>query len=540
MNDRARRLADWLVETLCGGPLPPIEQERARGWLLQAAAALGLMDVEAVDPFPADTFGYQASTLVAAVEGTARRLLGESVAYGRGRPVAGGPYPGLPSMRRGSVAPVRDVNAATLEQLVAVPGLGPASAGRLVAQRSLAAFTDLDAVRRGSGIDRQAWERAVPALSLDPSVTARSRPEPLPVVRLAELGRQGRGPLVGVTGARPGAARRAALALCCQSCLRSPLVPRLFAPGRARQRANTLALARHLGPVGAPVDGVALVQDQAYLELLSELVDNAQSSIRVAMFFLDGGSRDVRGLVDRLAAARARGVAVRLVLGDDLPGDRHGAATTNAEGRALLRAAGLPTRLHWPEMALHEKSVVVDDRWSLVGSHNWTPRSLFAAAETSMCVDSPALAADLRSRFDDLWRALDPNASRRRVATSLLDQLTPAARARLRALRLVRPAVLTADPAEQRRLARALGLPVADLRHAAATSRLMEGLRVCEATAALLVAARLTTPQQVSAAGSVALRRALGRTVTTPARLAGRRVNPDLASVLAPEGDDGA
>ena len=316
-------------------------------------------------------------------------------------------------------------------------------------------------------------------------------------------------------------------------------MPQFFAPSTARLRANTEAIVRHRAAGGFAAAGVTLVQDRAYAELLPELIDSAQRSIRVAMFFLDGGSADVRDVLDRLVGARSRGVDVRLVLGDDLPGDRHGAASTNAEARRLLREKGLPTRTHWPEMALHEKSVLVDDRWSLVGSHNWTPRSLFGAGETSVCVDSAALAGDLQGRFDDLWRALDPTTSTRRVAISLLDELAPATRARLHEQRLVRPATLTSDPDQQRRLARAAGLPVAALREAATVARLMEGLRVCETTAALLAASDLSTPDAVRGAGRRAVRAALGRPVVTPVRLAGRQGNPDLADELA-EGYDHA
>lgn len=532
MNRYPRERADWLVSQVCGGPLPTLERATTRRWLERAAAALGIIEADPADRFANHAFGYQASTLIAAIEDTAHRLLGEQIAFGRWRPLVGGSTLGLPSLRAGLLEPVRDVNAARLDQLANLPGLGKVSAGRIVAQRSVKPFTDLAEVRRAGRVSLPAWERAESWLSVDPVVTARSRPEPLPVVRMAELGRQGRGPLVGARGQAPGAARRAAFVLCCRELMRSPLVPQLFAPDPARLRANTRAISRHRQSAGHQADKVALVPDRSYIEFLPELLGSARENIRIAMFVLDGASSEVQALIEQLTAARARGVTVRLIIGDDLPGDRHGAATTNEKALALLRSTGLATRTHWPEMALHEKSVVVDDRWSLVGSHNWTPRSFFGAGETSLCVDSPALAADLRARLDNLWRAIDTASSRRRVSTRLLDQLAPGTQKRLIDLGLSRPAQLTTDAKEQRRLAREAGLPVAALRTAATTAHLMEGLRVCEATAALLLAAGLTSAAAVRAAKPDTVRSALEAPLTTPSRLAGRRVNPDVADLL--------
>jgi PLD-like domain len=532
VNIRSTSFMDWLIEQLCGRRLPPAENARARTWLLQAAAALGLVDATSTDPFPTDSIRYQGIELVAAIEGAARELLGEDYQPGRWRASPSGTQLALPSLHNASTVPYRDPNSATRQQLAELPGFGPVSSAKVVNGRVRRPFTDLDEVRRASGIARAAWETASLRLSLDPTVTARSAPQPLPLTRLADQARQGRGPIVGMAGSTPSQALRAAVIASCQKVLRRPLVPVLFGPSQQRLTANAFAMARYSAGPRMPVAGVALITDGTYLQLTQELLDAAQKSIRVAMFFLDGDSAPVQDLIRRLAAARTRGVTVRLMIGDDLPGDRHDAAGTNAAARTRLEAAGLPTRLHWPEMALHEKSVLIDDRWTMTGSHNWTPRSFFGAGETSVCADSAELTSVLQDRFDARWDALDPATAQRRVAASVLEQLTTTQVASLQTAGQSRPSHLPSS-AGLTRLATDTKIPAATLRLAKRTADLMEALRVCETTAVLLSAAGLNTPTAVQSASKRTLTSALSGALTTPPRLAGRRVAPQIADVLA-------
>ena len=47
--------------------------------------------------------------------------------------------------------------------------------------------------------------------------------------------------------------------------------------------------------------------------------------------------------------------------------------------------------------------VIVDGRWCVLGSTNWTFSALRTNRETSLCCDSPALAATLSAVFIEAW-----------------------------------------------------------------------------------------------------------------------------------------
>jgi putative cardiolipin synthase len=59
-------------------------------------------------------------------------------------------------------------------------------------------------------------------------------------------------------------------------------------------------------------------------------------------------------------------------------------------------------------LGLHSKALVVDDRWSFIGSPNIDPRSLVLNTEFGFFIESPELAARLRALLE---RDLTPDAA---------------------------------------------------------------------------------------------------------------------------------
>lgn len=138
-------------------------------------------------------------------------------------------------------------------------------------------------------------------------------------------------------------------------------------------------------------------------EVTAEIIEGARSQILVSTYSL---GREVpgpgRGLLARLARARARGVGVTLVLHQ------------NEENRRAFRAgwpveSPAPRLLTWPmpegdEMVkLHAKIVEADDRTLLVTSANLTYHGLFANLELGILVHG-SVAGEVRRHFDRLER----------------------------------------------------------------------------------------------------------------------------------------
>jgi cardiolipin synthase len=104
------------------------------------------------------------------------------------------------------------------------------------------------------------------------------------------------------------------------------------------------------------------------------------------------------GMVACIKDAVRRGVAVRLML----PGERTDSPFVASAGRHLypdLVESGVELYEYQPTLC-HQKVVVIDECWSLVGSTNMDARSLELNAEVSVGIDSPEVAANLKLAFE--------------------------------------------------------------------------------------------------------------------------------------------
>lgn len=133
---------------------------------------------------------------------------------------------------------------------------------------------------------------------------------------------------------------------------------------------------------------VADASDRAYEPTAISLIDHAKSSVVMSMYLLKE-SADARHPVNRLVRdleeAAQRGVRVELYLNTQFAGMD---PATILETPALRR--------------LHDKLLIVDERWVLEGSTNWSVSALMANWESNTLMDSPALAKQKLRRLRQL------------------------------------------------------------------------------------------------------------------------------------------
>lgn len=153
--------------------------------------------------------------------------------------------------------------------------------------------------------------------------------------------------------------------------------------------------------------GVHLVGDGHYLEVVTGLARAARERLWCSVFIVElNASIDpevrVPGLLSELAAARWRGVDVRLVVG--------GSRSNLEIAELAITALEIARRMRIPARCVqsrrmrgsHVKLVVADDL-VLTGSHNWSPNAFTTETQDSILVRSPALAACLAEAFLAQW-----------------------------------------------------------------------------------------------------------------------------------------
>ena len=125
------------------------------------------------------------------------------------------------------------------------------------------------------------------------------------------------------------------------------------------------------------------------------LLHSARESIDVAVFFLTHN-----GIAKALAAARKRGVAVRVIL------DATGAANAYSK-HDYLREHGVRLKVESWGGKMHMKSAVIDGRDVIVGSMNWTKAGATKNDENTVIIrNAPDKAAQMLAFFDALWASI--------------------------------------------------------------------------------------------------------------------------------------
>jgi phosphatidylserine/phosphatidylglycerophosphate/cardiolipin synthase-like enzyme len=129
-----------------------------------------------------------------------------------------------------------------------------------------------------------------------------------------------------------------------------------------------------------------------YAAAVAGRIRAAGATIDVVMYSVwlgDDGA--VPSLLRDLAEAAARGVRVTICLDADDRDD----TDRNAAAAAWFSGHGIRVVRDEGDLRTHAKTLVIDGRWVVVGSHNWTRSGIHRNRELSLLVDDPALAREV-------------------------------------------------------------------------------------------------------------------------------------------------
>jgi phosphatidylserine/phosphatidylglycerophosphate/cardiolipin synthase-like enzyme len=137
-----------------------------------------------------------------------------------------------------------------------------------------------------------------------------------------------------------------------------------------------------------------LVPDRSLEPVLFGLIRKAQKEIHIGIFLFKcaGHPQSVPSRLGRaLIKASRRGVKV-WVLMERAEDPLSEVGRENPRCAEILRRAGIEVRMESPSTRSHMKVVVVDGRYVLLGSHNFTQSAFRYNRELSIMTESPCLA----------------------------------------------------------------------------------------------------------------------------------------------------
>lgn len=136
-------------------------------------------------------------------------------------------------------------------------------------------------------------------------------------------------------------------------------------------------------------------QSESNVTYLLGLISRANKSIDAAVFTITA-----RDFSDVLINAHRRGVVVRILTDNEQQG------TTGSQIQQL-RKAGILVR-HNTSFFMHHKFVVIDCKYLVTGSLNWTSQGLRGNNENVIVSTAEDLIQPFDSEFEYLWELYDP------------------------------------------------------------------------------------------------------------------------------------
>lgn len=142
-----------------------------------------------------------------------------------------------------------------------------------------------------------------------------------------------------------------------------------------------------------------------YYQKVEPIIRSASQKIDIVMYEWKWYSHEFAGGVQRLNLAildRVRkGVKVRVLLNIESMG--HALTKINSRTSSILQQKGVIVKFGQVGVATHAKMVIVDDRFCVVGSHNFTKGAFTRNQECSVLIEGSEAIRPFIDYFKLLW-----------------------------------------------------------------------------------------------------------------------------------------
>jgi len=148
------------------------------------------------------------------------------------------------------------------------------------------------------------------------------------------------------------------------------------------------------------------ISDREYEQAVIELIDNAKESVVLGMYYISTQletNNPVKLLLNDLVEAKKRGVQVKIYLNTKFPDVSYEEIVGDEEFKRL-EDAGCEVYFIPQGRRLHDKVVIVDRRYVIDGSMNWSIIALRNNFESATLIDSPGLAEEKIARLERIYK----------------------------------------------------------------------------------------------------------------------------------------
>jgi len=159
-----------------------------------------------------------------------------------------------------------------------------------------------------------------------------------------------------------------------------------------------------------PAKDVQPIPNRLYYPAVHELLKQAEKSIQVVMFEMFYYRKYPESLENQLVQdlidAHKRGVNVEVILEQGAFGRI--TRRNKREGGFMLSKAGVNIYFDSHSKTTHNKLIIIDERYTVIGSTNWSYHGLEKNNEASVLIDSISLAKFFLEEFNRIKSECPP------------------------------------------------------------------------------------------------------------------------------------
>ena len=146
----------------------------------------------------------------------------------------------------------------------------------------------------------------------------------------------------------------------------------------------------------------------SFIQKLTEIVGQAKYSVDVVQYQWVWYPRDHDNLLQKfnrgVVGVAGRGVKFRVILNIEASG--HKITRENSHTQRILAEQKIHVKFGPQFPTTHSKIFIIDDQFVVIGSHNLSKRSVTVNYESSVLINSRAVAQEFKRYFETLWTSI--------------------------------------------------------------------------------------------------------------------------------------
>lgn len=155
------------------------------------------------------------------------------------------------------------------------------------------------------------------------------------------------------------------------------------------------------------MEPVKIIRNEEYLAVANSMILEARRHIDIGTYKFEISRRaDAKGLnclIQALYSMSCAGVSVRVLL--NRTGRRNRLTRINEAAAKTLISQGIAVKFLPDNRCQHAKLLLVDKCLGLLGSHNWSVRSMTENYEVSVAIYHAGLLEETQAHFEKIWKS---------------------------------------------------------------------------------------------------------------------------------------